>query len=1069
MADLVGQTIGNYQIIQRLGRGGMADVYKAFHTGLAVHRALKVIRPEFVAEEGFKERFQREAQAVAALRHPNIVQMHDFGVQDNLYYMVMEFVEGQDLKSYLTQHGQVRPFSQVAVILEQVASALGYAHGRNVVHRDIKPANIMLTPEGQAILMDFGIAKMLAMEERMTQTGVGIGTPAYMSPEQARGQSDVGPPADIYSLGIVLYEMLTGRVPFSADTPLAVMLKAINDPLPPPREFSPDIPDVLQGVVLKATAKDPALRYQTAAAFVDALKRSLNQAPGAPIPPDLLPPDENATQVTPEKATTPGAVKSKSKKKKTQAKQQRMPWLLLGGAVLVILCLLAGAAGVGAYFWLRPAPSLATWQFIVDASQGMNETINDRTKMDIARAALAKELEILPGNVNAGLRVFGGGVSGTEPCRDTKLLVEPATGQGGRLVNSLAGVTPAGEAPLTEAIVQAIGDFDLTRDTHNTLIIITAGLDTCEADAVGQLQILSQRLGIEFDLQLIGLGVSEGDRVQLEEMAQAAGGEYHDAQSEEDIQRVVAEAVAELPQTPAQPGGAVSAEGQIPLGQYVSGKITTPEDTASYTFAASAGQTIYFDVENTTEGTYFKLTAPDGRTEIFNIYNSDQGPIVLEQAGDYTLLVDPDGDNVPAYEFVIWDVNPSTIAGGAIEPGKFTSGEIKIPGQTASYTFEGTAGQTIYFDVQNTSQGTYFNLTAPDGRTEVFNIYNSDQGPIVLEQAGTYTLTVDPDSANKPAFEFILWDIDPPVIEGGAIEFGEFVSGKIEIPGQTATYTFEGEAEQTLYFDVQNTSEGTYFTLTAPDGRTEVFNIYNSDQGPLVLEQAGTYTLTVDPDSANKPTFEFILWDIDPPVIEGGPLAFNEFVSGKIEIPGQTATYTFEGEAEQTIYFDVQNTSEGTYFILTAPDGRTEVFNIYNSDQGPLVLEQAGTYTLTVDPDSANKPAYEFTLWDVDPPVIEWGSIEFGEFVSGEIEIPGQTETYTLEGSAGQSILFDLQNSSQGTYFILYAPDGRTEIFNIYNSDTGPVELPETGTYTLTVDPDSASKPAYEFVIQLQN
>jgi tRNA A-37 threonylcarbamoyl transferase component Bud32 len=857
MADLVGQTIGQYQIVQRLGRGGMADVYKAFHTGLAMYRALKVIRPEFVTEEGFKERFQREAQAVAALRHPNIVQMHDFGVQDNLYYMVMEFIEGQDLKSYLTQHGQIRPFSQIFTILEQVASALGYAHQRGVVHRDIKPANIMLTTEGQAILMDFGIAKMLTLAERMTQTGVGIGTPTYMSPEQARGEATVGPAADIYSLGIVLYEMLTGRVPFSADTPLAVMLKAINDPLPPPRDFSPDIPDVLQGVVLKATAKDPAQRYQTAEAFVDGLRRSLNLAPGAPVPPDLLPPDKEATHVPPQKSTVPGTVGPKKKK----AKQRQTPWLLIGGAVLILLCLFVGLAGVGAYFWLRPAPSLATWQFVIDASQGMNDTINDRTKMDIARAALAKELEILPANVNAGLRVFGGGASGADPCQDTKLLVEPATQQGGRLVNALAGVNPSGEAPLTEAIVKAIGDFDLTRDTHNTLIIISAGLDTCEADAVEQLKILSQRLGIEFDLQLIGLGVSEGDRIQLAEMAAAAGGEYHDAQNEGDIQRVVDDVAAQLPHGPApsQPGGPVTAEGQIPLGQYVSGEITTPEDTATYTFQATAGQTIYFDVQDTSEGTYFILTAPDTRTQVFNVYNSDQGPVTLEQAGTYTLKVDPDGENVPKYEFIIWEVNPPVVEGGPIEFGKYVDGEIKTPGQTATYTFEATAGQTIYFDFQSSSEGTYFILTAPDGRTKVFNVYNSDQGPIVLEEAGTYTLTVDPDSSNKPRYEFVIWEVNPPVVEGGPIEFGKFIDGEIKIPGQIATYTFEATAGQTIYFDFQSSSEGTYFILTAPDGRTKVFNVYNSDPEPIQLAEKGTYTLLVDPDSANKPKYEFVI------------------------------------------------------------------------------------------------------------------------------------------------------------------------------------------------------------------
>lgn len=279
MTNLVGQTINQYQITEHLGDGGMAYVYKAYHPGLDVYRAIKIIRPEFVNQPGFKERFQREAQAVARLRHSNIVQIHDYGVHNNLYYMVMEFIEGQDLKDYLKQHGAIRPFSQVVNIIEQIASALHYAHRQGILHRDIKPANIMLTPRHEVILTDFGIAKILQQETQegaKTEVGVSIGTPAYMAPEQARGLAEVGPTADIYSLGIVLYQMLTGRVPYMADTPLAVILKVINDPLPPPRSFSPDIPDVLQGVVLKATAKNPTDRYQTAEAMVDGLKRSLD-------------------------------------------------------------------------------------------------------------------------------------------------------------------------------------------------------------------------------------------------------------------------------------------------------------------------------------------------------------------------------------------------------------------------------------------------------------------------------------------------------------------------------------------------------------------------------------------------------------------------------------------------------------------------------------------------------------------------------------------------------------------------------------------------------------------------
>jgi len=338
MSDLVGQTIGTYKITERLGQGGMADVYKAFHTELEVYRALKVIRPEFVAEVDFKNRFRREAQAVATLRHSNIVQMHDFGVQDKFYYMVMEFVEGNNLKDYLHKHGQIRPFSKILPIIEQVASALTYAHERGIIHRDIKPANIMLTPGGQVILMDFGIAKMLEAKEQMTKTGAGIGTPAYMAPEQARAQPNIGPPADIYSLGIVLYEMLTGRVPFQADTPLAVMLQVVNDPLPSPREFSPDIPDVLQGVVLKATAKDATQRYQTAEAMVDSLKRSLSGDAGAT---SISGTDERKTSI--EDGVAVGS---------SPPTKRKIGWLIPVAVIgLLLVCILAALGGVGGFLF----------------------------------------------------------------------------------------------------------------------------------------------------------------------------------------------------------------------------------------------------------------------------------------------------------------------------------------------------------------------------------------------------------------------------------------------------------------------------------------------------------------------------------------------------------------------------------------------------------------------------------------------------------------------------------------------------------------------------------------------
>jgi serine/threonine protein kinase len=629
VVDLVGKTMGQYQIVERLGRGGMADVYKAFHPGLAVHRALKVIRPEFVSEAGFKERFQREAQAVAALRQPNIVQMHDFGVQDNLYYMVMEFIDGQDLKMLLAKRGPIRPFNEIEDIIEQVGLALSYAHQQGVVHRDIKPANIMRNAEGQIILTDFGIAKMVSMEEQMTQTGVGIGTPAYMAPEQARGQTNVGPSADIYSLGIVLYEMLTGQVPFSADTPLAVMMKVVNDPIPPPRDFSPDIPDVLQGVILKATAKEPAQRYQTAEALVDALKRSLD-AGSDPTPPDV------ATQVSPTAAPKPG--------------RRRIPWLAGGAVLAVLLCLLLAAAGSWLFWPPSEEASLATWLFVIDSSEAMRETVDGRTKVEIAEAALAEELDILPSNVKAGLRIFGGGRTGQTDCDDTALLVEPAAGQHDELANAFAEVTPGGEAPLTTAIVQATGDFGPNDIAQAPLIIIiTAGLDTCEENAVAQLERLSSRLDFEYELHLIGLGVAaETDQEQLRQIAEAAGGAYHDAENQEDIGRVlqdeIAIAVESTPEVqPTDPEITVKEEGDLQIGDTVSGRVDRAIEQDMYTFAGAENDQIVIRMANMGDELQpeAQIYGPDDEQLCSNWQYAGQTLEMLcqlEDAGTHTIL-----------------------------------------------------------------------------------------------------------------------------------------------------------------------------------------------------------------------------------------------------------------------------------------------------------------------------------------------------------------------------------------------------------------------------------------------
>jgi serine/threonine protein kinase len=262
MTNLIGQSLGRYHILEQLGEGGMAIVYKAYDTRLERDVAIKVIRVEQfgkAALEGILKRFDREAKALAKLSHANIIGVIDYGEQDGNPYLVMEYLPGGTLKKKL---GQPIPWQDALRLLIPIARALDYAHRQGMVHRDVKPSNIITTADGDPMLTDFGISKILEGSEThtLTITGAAMGTPEYMAPEQWIGT--VSPRSDIYSLGVILYEMVTGRKPYTADTPAAILLKQTNEPLPRPRQFVPDLPDAVEKVLLKALAKQPEDRYQ---------------------------------------------------------------------------------------------------------------------------------------------------------------------------------------------------------------------------------------------------------------------------------------------------------------------------------------------------------------------------------------------------------------------------------------------------------------------------------------------------------------------------------------------------------------------------------------------------------------------------------------------------------------------------------------------------------------------------------------------------------------------------------------------------------------------------------------
>lgn len=391
MLDLTGRDIGRYHIVERLGEGGMATVYKAFDNRLERYVAIKIIRTDMFAPNVLEEvlkRFEREAKALARLGHPNIVKVHDFGDFEGMPYLIMEYLPGGTLKRFT---GKPMPYAEAARLLAPVARALEYAHQQNIMHRDIKPANILITQNGQPMLTDFGIAKILEAGEStgLTASGVGIGTPEYMAPEQGMGGL-VDARADTYALGIVFYELVTGRRPFSADTPMAVLVKHITEPLPRARQFVSELPDEVEAVIFKALAKKPEERYQSMAEFASALEHlgfssapttlraevptiQATPTPSAPSTPALavptelkssIPlatanetiqvnalPGEQVTKLTESPAAseqtvvqpaTPSHPAVQVPKEIAPKKSNSLLWIGLGGLVIVVLLVLGG-------------------------------------------------------------------------------------------------------------------------------------------------------------------------------------------------------------------------------------------------------------------------------------------------------------------------------------------------------------------------------------------------------------------------------------------------------------------------------------------------------------------------------------------------------------------------------------------------------------------------------------------------------------------------------------------------------------------------------------------------------
>lgn len=598
--------IGRYEVIQELGQGGMAIVYLARDPLIKRQVAIKVLPRQFTFDPQFRARFQREAEVIATLEHAAIVPVYDFGEYEDQPFIVMRYISGGSLADRLAD-GPL-PIPEIAALFQRIGSAVDYAHRLGVIHRDIKPGNILFDAQGEASLSDFGIAKLAESTVAFTGTGGMVGTPAYMSPEQAMGEKNLDGRCDIYSLGVVLFEALSGQLPFKADTPMGVAVAHIQQPVPSLLERQPDLPPRFEAIIRRALDKDPAKRFQTATELAHAINDSgIKPADGTIIEQPVGTVVESASYFAPhptppQPVSTQGAYTSPLPPQPA-AKKSSIPKLLgFGGLGILTLCVcfgLIGAFSTGLIpnpFGRAPtkiadtSPSetpsvpdanaspevtqfvpvgLSTTyiEYILDASGSMMQTLDGKTRLQIAQEVLTARLNALPANAQVGLRVYGHRVpyqgQEAESCADIEL-VTPIQANGAQaIIDWLPSMQALGMTPMSESIKQAANDFTFEPGRKNFIVLISDGEETCGDEPATVVQYLKE-IGVDFAIHVIGLDVNPQTAAQLKAISDTAGGVYYDAKSEEELNAALNE-VNETMLPASEPPGVVEAATATPL------------------------------------------------------------------------------------------------------------------------------------------------------------------------------------------------------------------------------------------------------------------------------------------------------------------------------------------------------------------------------------------------------------------------------------------------------------------------------------------------------------------------
>ena len=715
-----GQMLGPYRIINQIGQGGMATVYKAYQPSMDRNVAVKVLPGQLAQSTEFTQRFQQEARIIARLEHAHILPVFDYGESEGIAYFVMRYLEAGTLKDKM-ETGRPLPLHEIDRLFTQLADALSYAHSLGVVHRDLKPANALIDSRGNLFLTDFGIAKILeSASPRLTQTDAIMGTPAYISPEQAQAQT-VDQRSDIYSLGIILYEMVTGRVPYTADTPLAVILKHVTHPLPLPSSVKPDIPESVERVLLKALAKNPDDRFANVSDFLSAWKIALDAKNSPAERFDALTAITSAPAVSPPAGTVQtqgmsvpetrqGATVLTASSKTDRPKRSIVGYLV--GAFLLLA--VAGIAIIG-----------LNWNKIPFFNQ--NNPENGNVVPSISGEATTQEFATEIGDeIKNGEPEAGAGLLEAPGSKD----IYTFTAEAGYEV-----YVHIIEPPVTSDNIE----FYLTDDLGSNVF------SSC--------------------LQCGDPGVVALDR----------GGTYKLTVGNNDPNGAGYGAYRiKLWEVPPPDEFEISLDEQISRGtpDEGAGYIESPGARDVYTFPAESGQAVYFQVSEppkTNDSIYWRVEDEAGNV-IFNtcLQCGDPGLQTLESGGVYTITVDSaNSHGVGAYEIKVWSVPPPNEfeieIGDSVsrdDPGP-GAGFIEAPGAHDFYTFTASAGQTVLFKVlktPNTGTSIYWRLE-DEVENELFNtcLDCGDFEPITFDRDGTYTIIVG--SENSPGlgtYEFQL-------------------------------------------------------------------------------------------------------------------------------------------------------------------------------------------------------------------------------------------------------------------------------------------------------------------------